>query len=957
MSSAWYYTRDGQAFGPYSSVQLRELARQGKLTPSDLVSREGALKWVPASTIDGLFAPAAPAAPPPLQPAGVTARPPAPAGPPPLRPAGPPPATGAGRKVPSWAKSLLALPKPILFGLFGGTGGFLGALILGELLWLILSPRTVAGGVPLQVAVSSKVQVYVGGKNTFTVKVARLGFSGPVTIEAQSPPSGVSIPKVEIPEGKDGAEVEVVATDTVKPGKHAITIQARAPDAARISPVTGQLELTVTAVPPGLAVVVSPLVTLEQGDKGRFSVRVARANFEGDVVVRFTGAPADAGMREQVVIPAGATEATGELAPPMTFIPGSFVVKAEASAIVDGKPVGPATSSFTLEVKERLPPKVDVVFVLDLTGSMGFAINGIKTGIQSFAEGLERDKIDARIAMVCFRDIDADKERPYALKFNGETFTRDYRAFRDGVAKLYAGGGGDEPESSLQGLALAAQQPFRDGAQRVLVFITDASPKLHRGETPSTVPQTVDELANKGITQLHLVVRKYNLDYAPLGSAGSYKMLHDKFPGSFFDITRATGGNAFKDLLPKLSTAISKTIVAGGPKDVTAPKAPELPRDTAVGTPAKSEIPVVKAVQASGAYAKDDLGRLLVAVVVWTMVIAAAISMFIVAGQQFHTRQSLIELPQGLRAFLGGLPAGIAGGLVVQLIYQWVAGDSAVWVAFSRILGWSLLGALIGAVMAFFVPNLKWTRGALGGVVGGFLGVLAFIFADWLLGDLPGRLLGATILGFCIGFMVALAEVLFRRWWLEIAVSPREIRTVTLGGAPVTLGGDERRASFYVAGAPPVALRYRFHGETVLCDDATTGTTMEVPPGDRRMLGKVTITVCSPASTQTTGYALALYGGRTLHLQEGMPLTAEDLPGLLPQGQDGMVALVARPPSLAKGVFLLRNRSQQSWKLRKPDGTAQVVDPGRGVELGVGLQFNFGQVQGVIQPEKEVAQR
>lgn len=40
----------------------------------------------------------------------------------------------------SLAASLRSVPKPILFGAFDGAGGFLAAVLLGELLWLIFRP-------------------------------------------------------------------------------------------------------------------------------------------------------------------------------------------------------------------------------------------------------------------------------------------------------------------------------------------------------------------------------------------------------------------------------------------------------------------------------------------------------------------------------------------------------------------------------------------------------------------------------------------------------------------------------------------------------------------------------------------------------------------------------------------------------------------------------------------------
>jgi len=60
MAEQWYYTRQGQRFGPLSQEQIRQLAQVGQLQQSDLVWTEGMSEWTPAGRFAQLFAPAAP---------------------------------------------------------------------------------------------------------------------------------------------------------------------------------------------------------------------------------------------------------------------------------------------------------------------------------------------------------------------------------------------------------------------------------------------------------------------------------------------------------------------------------------------------------------------------------------------------------------------------------------------------------------------------------------------------------------------------------------------------------------------------------------------------------------------------------------------------------------------------------------------------------------------------------
>jgi WD40 repeat protein len=54
--SSWYFAQDRRKIGPVSWPRLREMAAAGQLAPTDMLLREGATRWQPASTVEGLFA-------------------------------------------------------------------------------------------------------------------------------------------------------------------------------------------------------------------------------------------------------------------------------------------------------------------------------------------------------------------------------------------------------------------------------------------------------------------------------------------------------------------------------------------------------------------------------------------------------------------------------------------------------------------------------------------------------------------------------------------------------------------------------------------------------------------------------------------------------------------------------------------------------------------------------------
>jgi len=69
MSAEWYYTKDGQKYGPLSAAELKELARSGQLAPTDMVWKAGMAEWKVASSVKGLLPASAPASPLPASPA------------------------------------------------------------------------------------------------------------------------------------------------------------------------------------------------------------------------------------------------------------------------------------------------------------------------------------------------------------------------------------------------------------------------------------------------------------------------------------------------------------------------------------------------------------------------------------------------------------------------------------------------------------------------------------------------------------------------------------------------------------------------------------------------------------------------------------------------------------------------------------------------------------------------
>ena len=133
--------------------------------------------------------------------------------------------------------------------------------------------------------------------------------------------------------------------------------------------------------------------------------------------------------------------------------------------------------------------KVDIVFCIDVTGSMQPTIQKVKDLTLSLYDDListmdseyQRRVDTMRVKVIAFRDYYCDGNQAM-LESDFFTLPAEKEKFHKFVSGLEAVGGGDEPENSLEALALAMKtdwvkvsDPNREKARNVIVMFTDAS--------------------------------------------------------------------------------------------------------------------------------------------------------------------------------------------------------------------------------------------------------------------------------------------------------------------------------------------------------------------------------------------------------------------------------------------------------------------------------------------------
>jgi Mg-chelatase subunit ChlD len=175
--------------------------------------------------------------------------------------------------------------------------------------------------------------------------------------------------------------------------------------------------------------------------------------------------------------------------PEFTFTTGGVSVNAAPGSSVTLQPASVGGRSG--------PVALDVLFLLDATGSMGDEIDRLKATIDNVAAQVAAfaSQPDVRFAMTLYRD---EGDTFVTKTFD---FTGDIAVFRAALDDVVADGGGDYPEAVEEGFASALSEPtWRDPASTLqLVFLVgDAPPRLDR-QVPVEYPAAVIDAVARGI--------------------------------------------------------------------------------------------------------------------------------------------------------------------------------------------------------------------------------------------------------------------------------------------------------------------------------------------------------------------------------------------------------------------------------------------------------------------------
>ncbi|SPO22595.1 uncharacterized protein UTRI_01273 [Ustilago trichophora] len=121
---------------------------------------------------------------------------------------------------------------------------------------------------------------------------------------------------------------------------------------------------------------------------------------------------------------------------------------------------------------------MDLVFIMDATGSMGSYINSATKNIETICENIiHSEQLSGpgalRIGLIAYRDH-PPQDHTYVVKNFG--FHTEVEKVKENLKSLYASGGGDGPEAVTAAMKAALDLDWRPHATKLAVLIADAPP-------------------------------------------------------------------------------------------------------------------------------------------------------------------------------------------------------------------------------------------------------------------------------------------------------------------------------------------------------------------------------------------------------------------------------------------------------------------------------------------------
>ena len=268
--------------------------------------------------------------------------------------------------------------------------------------------------------------------------------------------------------------------------------------------------------------------------------------------------------------------AAGALVATPALAMGAGVSPATYDASVDPGDTVHVTKTVTTP---EIPPKPDIVLVVDETGSMGPAIANVKAEMGSIVTSVQSAQPQAQFAVASYKD-----ESDGAALFQVESgLTGSQATAQAAINSLAASGGGDTPEGQLNALWQVGSGgraiSFRPGSSRIVVWFGDAS-----GHDPSAGHSEADATASlTGVGAQVIAINVLSGGADGLDATGQAHRIAAATSGSFFpSVTPGNVAGAILSGLGNLPAEVTADVTCDSGLSISF--SPSLPRTVTSGS-------------------------------------------------------------------------------------------------------------------------------------------------------------------------------------------------------------------------------------------------------------------------------------------------------------------------------------------------------------------------------------
>lgn len=197
--------------------------------------------------------------------------------------------------------------------------------------------------------------------------------------------------------------------------------------------------------------------------------------------------------------------------------------------------------SASIEIVEFMKGTADIVFILDISGSMGDEVSNVKNNIVRFAQAIEEQGVSARWSAITYSDwtcSSAANEQSTIIKNGAADWFISAEEYKSAINGIYLANGGDSPETAIDGMMLAnTALSTRQDARVFYILLTDDSNKVNNHYNINSLDECADVLAADGVNVSVITTTTYYNHYSCLTNktGGIMTNIYNNFSQALLD--------------------------------------------------------------------------------------------------------------------------------------------------------------------------------------------------------------------------------------------------------------------------------------------------------------------------------------------------------------------------------------------------------------------------------------